>query len=128
MLSTTIDKINREILHFYVILEIKEVNNTMTLEELKALIKNVATNLDNQAEVTKTLADLEKEVETIYHANDSFKQKHEEYEKQITSLKETNMDLFLRQGNPVESEKLNTPEPLTYGDLIMDLGGLENGE
>lgn len=100
----------------------------MTLEELKALIKNVATNLDNQAEVTKTLADLEKEVETIYHANDSFKQKHEEYEKQITSLKETNMDLFLRQGNPVESEKLNTPEPLTYGDLIMDLGGLENGE
>lgn len=100
----------------------------MTLEELKSLIKNVATNLDNQAEVTKSLADLEKEVETLYNTNDSFKQKHEEYEKQIASLKETNMELFLRQGNPVESEKLNTPEPLQYDDLINELGGLENGE
>jgi hypothetical protein len=86
---------------------------------LKATTK-IAQNLSDQGVVTEVLSQLSDAYRTLSENHTSLTQQSESMTQQINSLKEQNMNLFLRQGNPVNNPKLNdtTDKPMTYEDLL----------
>ena len=85
--------------------------------------KEVVENIGDQGRVTQILADAETEVTTFNSRFMDMEKKSQDYEGQISSLQKTNMNLFLRQGNPVPDEKVNTTAAMTYDDLLKDFEG-----
>jgi uncharacterized glyoxalase superfamily metalloenzyme YdcJ len=84
------------------------------LKETTTLVQN----LTDQGKVTEILTKISDAYKTLSENHAAASVQQEEMTKQITSLKEQNMNLFLRTGQPVETKKLNDPEPLTFEDLL----------
>lgn len=95
----------------------------MNLEQFNKLKADVVANLGDQGRVTQLLADAETEVTTFNTRFNELEEKATTQATHIDSLQKTNMNLFLRQGNPVPDEKLQSAAPLSYDDLITDLQG-----
>jgi hypothetical protein len=76
--------------------------------------------LSDQGVVTETLTQLADAYRTMTENHTSLTEQTASMTQQINSLKEQNMNLFLRQGNPVNNPKLNetTDKPMTYDDLL----------
>jgi hypothetical protein len=91
----------------------------MTPEEFRALTTRIAQNLDNQALVTELLTQATDTYSQNSTTLENLNTQVGEYEGKIKQLQDTNMNLFLRVGNPVEpTNKLDTAEPLTYEKLL----------
>jgi hypothetical protein len=98
----------------------------MTYEEFLALTTKVAQNLTNQGVVTETLARLGDAYKSLSTNHASLTEQSTAMTNQINSLKEQNMNLFLRVGQPVTNPKLNDNDPLSYEDLLQKEFGVEN--
>jgi hypothetical protein len=88
------------------------------LSEFLALTSDLAKNHADQAKVTEILTKLNDDYTTESTNKAALSTFKETAEKDIAKLKEQNMNLFLRTGQPVESKKLNDPEPMTFEDLL----------
>lgn len=95
----------------------------MKLEHWNKLKAAIVSSIGDQGKITQLLADAETEVTTFNTRFSELEKQTGEQSSQIESLQKTNMNLFLRVGNPVESPIVNEPEPLKYEDLIDTLGG-----
>jgi hypothetical protein len=84
------------------------------LKETTTLIQNIS----DQGKVTDILTRLGDAYKTLSENHAAATTQTEEMTKTISSLKEQNMNLFLRVGQPVETKKLNEVEPLTFDDLL----------
>lgn len=96
----------------------------------KKISTDILQNLGDQGKITQILSDLETEVTTFNTRLSELEKIKQTQEEQIESLQKTNMNLFLKLGNPVPDEVVNSPEPkLTYDDLFNELldekGGLK---
>ena len=96
----------------------------MNLEELKAKITKIVENHGNQALVSELSAQLIEELSEFVNTHENTTKLLQEKEKEIQNLQKTNMNLFLKVAKPVETEKLQTGEELTYEDLIKDMEGM----
>lgn len=90
----------------------------MKVEEYKALVQRIVENRDNQALVTELATQLNEVYENRYTAYSSLEEQYNEANKQIGDLQRTNMNLFLKVGNPTPPETINEPEPMKYEDLL----------
>lgn len=95
----------------------------MTPEEFRALSSRIAQNLSNPELVTELLTQAGEAYSNTHSAQTALGEQVTGFEAQVKDLREKNMNLFLKIGNPVTSEKLNTTEPLQYEDLIKSMGG-----
>jgi hypothetical protein len=101
----------------------------MNPEEFKETTTQILSNLSDQGKVTDYLTKLTDEYHTTHTTNQTLQEQQAKHEKEINALKETNMQLFLKiQSPPGEPEPgTNTqpgqPEPLSYDNLVSDLGG-----
>lgn len=96
----------------------------------KKISTSIINNLDDQGKITQILSDLETEITTYNTRLSELEKIKQTQEEQIESLQKTNMNLFLKLGNPVPDESVRTDEPkLTYDDLLDSLmdekGGLK---
>lgn len=90
----------------------------------KKISSDIVANLGDQGKVTQILSDAETDVTTFNTRFADLEKKTTDYEGQIDSLQKTNMNLFLKQGNPVPVTPLQqTEKALTYEDLVADLEG-----
>lgn len=90
----------------------------MKIEEFRSLVNKIVENRDNQALVTELATQVSEAYENRYTAYTSLEEQHSEASKQIADLQRTNMNLFLKVGNPAPPEKINEPEPMKYEDLL----------
>ncbi|MCU7526201.1 MAG: hypothetical protein HF308_17130 [Ignavibacteria bacterium] len=97
----------------------------MTYEEFLAVVTNVAQNLSNQGVVTENLTKLSDAYKSLSTNHSSLNEQKTAMEQQINSLKEQNMNLFLRVGQPVNTTKLNENTALSYDDLLSKEFGVE---
>ena len=95
----------------------------MDKKEFISITTQIAQNLSNQGLVTELLTKINEGFENVLTTSDSLQEKTKEYEGQIKGLQATNMNLFLKVSNPVPDEKLGSPEPLKYEDLITSFEG-----
>lgn len=95
----------------------------MTPEQFRELMTRIAQNADNQALVTELSTQAIDAFTGVADKVTTLTEQHQQSETTIQTLKEKNMELFLKVAQPVQTEKLHTAEPLTYEDLIKDLGG-----
>ena len=95
----------------------------MTPEQFRDLMTRIAQNADNQALVTELSTQAIDAFTGVADTVTTLTEQNQQSETTIQTLKEKNMELFLKVAQPVQSEKLHTAEPLTYEDLIKDLGG-----
>lgn len=93
----------------------------MKLADYLALTAKIAQNLDNQGLVTELLTQLNEDYTQESTLKESLLSEKTEYDERIKQLQKTNMQLFLKQGNPVPDEKLSSTKPLEYDDLIKDM-------
>lgn len=91
----------------------------------KKISTDIISNLGDQGKITQILSDLETEVTTFNTRFSDMERQTNEQASQIDSLQKTNMNLFLKIGNPVPDEKLNNTEKLTYENLFDENGGLK---
>lgn len=96
----------------------------MNLEELKMKITKIVENHGNQALVSELSAQLIEELSEFVNTHENMTKLLQEKETEIQNLQKTNMNLFLKVAKPVETEKLQTGEELTYEDLIKDMEGM----
>jgi hypothetical protein len=94
--------------------------NPMKLDEFKQVTKSILENLSDQAKVSELLMNLNEDYGTQIAAYDQLSTKVAEQETNITSLQQTNMNLFLKLANPVEQtgQKQDPAEQYTYDDLL----------
>lgn len=97
----------------------------MKKEDFRKLALSIVSNLDKPEEVTRVLTTLTETYDNESTKWEDFDTKTKDYEGKITKLREDNMNLFLKVGNPVTSQKLNTDKPLSYEDLFNDKGELK---
>lgn len=97
----------------------------MKPEEVKKVVADIVANLSDQGKVTELLTNIVGAYETTYQTNESLTAAQQETEQKIKSLQDTNMKLFLKVAQPVESPKVNSDQPLSYDDLLKDFGGIE---
>lgn len=96
----------------------------MTPEEFRALTARIAQNLENQALVTELLTQANETYEQTSTNFDSLAAQANESKEQIEQLQRTNMNLYLKVGQPTNNqEKLSSPDPLTYDDLLSSFEG-----
>lgn len=99
----------------------------LTLEEFRALTARIAQNLDNQALVTELLTQAVDGYEETTTQIGTLTAQAEETTETINQLQKTNMNLFLRVGQPTNNEEqLQTTEPMTYDDLLTEFEGSNN--
>lgn len=84
------------------------------LQETTALVQNIS----DQGKVTEILSKLGDAYKSLSENHSAATTQQEELTKQVSSLKEQNMNLFLRVGQPVDTKKLNEAEPLSFEDLL----------
>lgn len=100
----------------------------MKLDEFKSITSQIVSNLSNQGLVTELLTKLNEDYEQESTTKDTLTKQLGEFEGQVKSLQQTNMNLFLKLGNPTPDKLLNDPSPeskLTYENLLneWDKGG-----
>lgn len=99
----------------------------MNPEEFQNATNEILTNLSDQAKVTETLSKLNEAYKTTHTTNSTLQEQQTKHEKEISALKETNMNLFLKINTPQESPKHvegGSPEDkLTFEALTEQLGG-----
>jgi hypothetical protein len=89
------------------------------LEDWNKLKTNIVASIGDQGKITQLLADAETEVTTFNTRFSELEKQTGEQASHIDSLQKTNMNLFLRVGNPVQpTDKLDNTEPLTYDKLL----------
>jgi len=99
----------------------------MNPEQFRELVNRVAQNLSNQALVTELLTQVTEAFDTTHTSLTGVQTSNTELTSQIGELQKTNMNLFLRVTNPnpapINPQAVQGDKPLTYEDLINDLGG-----
>ena len=95
----------------------------MDFKKIQSITTQIAQNLTNQALVTELLTQLNDLTLEGSTAIENLTKQAQDQSQTIADLQRTNMNLFLRVGNPVESPKVNTTEPLQYDDLIKSMEG-----
>jgi hypothetical protein len=89
------------------------------LEDWNKLKTDIVASIGDQGKITQLLSDAETEVTTFNTRFSELEKQTNEQTSHIESLQKTNMNLFLRVGNPTPPEnKLDTAEPLTYDKLL----------
>ena len=92
----------------------------------KKISSNILANLGDQGKVTQILSDLETEVTTFNTRFSTLETQAQEQTSQIESLQKTNMNLFLKLGNPVPEKVVHSTETkLSFEDLFDENGGLK---
>lgn len=95
----------------------------MELNEFQEVTTKIAQNLNNQALVTELLSSLNEGYTTVKTTYDTIAKQQEDYQKEIKTLQQTNMNLYLKVANqPIAPTTVNNPEPLKYEDVIKSLG------
>jgi uncharacterized protein (DUF3084 family) len=97
----------------------------MKYEDFLKATTTIAQNLSNQGLVTETLTQLADAYRQMTENHTSLTEQSSSLTQQINALKEQNMNLFLRQGNPVTTPKLNEDKPLSYEDLLSNEFGVK---
>ena len=95
----------------------------MTVEEFKKLTSQIAQNLSNQGLVTTLLTQLEDNYTQEATTKENLTKQVDDFTKQVDDLQKANMNLYLKASHPTPDEKLGSPEPLRYEDLIKDFEG-----
>lgn len=72
----------------------------------------------DQGKLTQVLSDYEDEFNTFNSQLSESSKSVQSLTEQVESLQKTNMNLFLKQGNPTPSPSLNEEKALTYEDLL----------
>lgn len=93
----------------------------MDENEFNEIVSTIAQNLDDQGVVTAQLDKLRTGGKTIFTTNQTLKEENDKQIERIKSLKETNMNLFLKTGQPVDNHNKTSPEPLQYEDVIKEM-------
>lgn len=93
----------------------------------KKISMDIISNLSDQGKITQILADLETDITTFNTRFSELETQSSTQAGQIESLQKTNMNLFLRLGNPTPDNLINhtggTPQPenkLTYENLLNE--------
>lgn len=89
------------------------------------LSSDILANAADQGKLTQLLSDLETEVTTFNSSYMELQKQAEEQSGQIESLQRTNMNLFLKVGNPTPPEALQETRSLSYDDLFNEKGELK---
>lgn len=85
----------------------------------KKISNEILKNLSDQGKITQILSDFETDVTTFNTRFDTLEKQVGDFEGQVKSLQQTNMNLFLKLGSQTPEKVLNTTEPkLTYEDLL----------
>jgi nucleoid-associated protein YejK len=95
----------------------------MELEEFTGITTKIAQNLNNQALVTELLSSLNEGYTNVKTTYDSIQQQNNDFQKEIKTLQQTNMNLFLKVSAPKLEKEIGKPEPLKYEDIVVQLGG-----
>jgi hypothetical protein len=95
----------------------------MEIQEFQNVTNQIAQNLNNQALVTELLSSLNEGYTTVKTTFDTVTKQQEDYQKEIKTLQQTNMNLFLKVSqNPIAPASVGKTEPLKYEDVIKTLG------
>lgn len=98
----------------------------MNSDEFKALMTKIAQNADNQGLVTELSTQAIEAFTGVSDQLTSFSEKSSQLETQVSSLKEKNMELFLKVAQPIPPAKdqgAAQPEnDLTYDKLLESMG------
>lgn len=94
----------------------------MNPQEFKALVAKIGQNLDNQGLVTELLTQVTDSYESQFNSTENLTKQVGEYETKVQDLQKTNMNLFLKVAQPVPTEDLGKAEPMTYENLLKDMG------
>jgi cell division protein FtsB len=94
----------------------------MKLEEFKSLTNSILANLSDQAKVSEILMNLNDDYTQQLANTEQLSAKITEAETNIKSLKDTNMNLFLKLANPIPQAAVEKPatEEITYDDLLKE--------
>lgn len=84
----------------------------------KKISTDIVSNLGDQGKITQILSDLETEVTTYNTRFQDLEKTVQEQTGQIDSLQKTNMNLFLKIGQPTPETNINTEKPMTYENLL----------
>jgi len=90
----------------------------MKVDEFKAITTKIAQNLSNQGLVTELLTQLNDDYTTESTNRDNLTTQTGELQEQIKGLQTTNMNLFLKLGNPVPDKVVNSEKTMSYDDLL----------
>lgn len=98
----------------------------MNSEEFKALMAKIAQNADNQGLVTELSTQAIEAFTGVSDQLTSFTEKTTQLESQIGSLKEKNMELFLKVAQPIPAAADQQPaqpeNDLSYDKLLESMG------
>jgi hypothetical protein len=97
----------------------------MELKDFTAITSQIAQNLSNQALVTELLTKLNDDYTQETTSKTSLMEQSSQSAEQIKQLQQTNMNLFLRVGNPVADKALQSEKPLSYEDLLTTEFGVK---
>jgi hypothetical protein len=94
----------------------------LKLEEFKSLTNSILANLSDQAKVSEILMNLNDDYTQQLAQAEQMTAKITEAETNIKSLKDTNMNLFLKLANPIPEKAVEKPatEEITYDDLLKE--------
>jgi hypothetical protein len=96
----------------------------MKYEDFLKETTSIVQNLSDQGKVTEILTRLGDTYKNLFEAHQALSTEKEGMGQTIQSLKEQNMNLFLRTAQPTPDPILvGTDKPLTYDALITELGG-----
>ena len=91
----------------------------------KKIMTDILASRDDQARLTQILSDLETEVTTFNTRFSDMEKTTATQTEQIDSLQKTNMNLFLKLGNPTPDVHVTSDKQLSYEDLFDENGGLK---
>jgi len=100
----------------------------LTPEEFKELTERILANLDNQATVTTTLAELIEHNTTLAAESKKAVETAEKMTKDNETLRQANLDLFLKVGTEKKEKKEIPPEEdekPSFDDLFDEDGELK---
>lgn len=100
----------------------------MTIEEHSALVSQILENIADQATVSTLLSQLSDDYVNTISALTSSQQEMENLKQEVSNLKESNMQLFLKVTQPVTQEDNNeedNDEELKFEDLFNENGELK---
>jgi hypothetical protein len=90
------------------------------LKETTAIVQN----LFDQGKVTEILTRLGDSYKNLFESHQALSTEKDSMEQTIQSLKEQNMNLFLRTAQPTPDKVIvGNDKPLTFEDLITEMGG-----
>ncbi|MDP4120854.1 MAG: gp7 family phage scaffolding protein [Bacillota bacterium] len=101
----------------------------MKPEEHTQIIHDIGANISDQAKVTQLLAQLSEDYTTVLTENKTNKETAEKLTKDNETLREANMQLFLKVGVKPDKDKEDKedkpPEKRSFNNLFSGKGGLK---